>query len=72
MIPLGDVTRRPLHFPVVTVSLIVLNVVVFVLELAGGDAFVNRWALVAADVVAGRHWITLITAMFCTAAGCIF
>jgi membrane associated rhomboid family serine protease len=64
MIPLKDVSRRPAHFPVVTVSLIVINVIVFVLELANGDAFILRWSMVPADIVAGRHWITLLTAMF--------
>lgn len=64
MIPLRDVSRRALHFPVVTVSLIAVNVIVFVFELGGGDAFVMRWAMVPADIVAGRHWITLLTAMF--------
>src|SRR5579872_1124562 len=64
MVPLRDVSRRPLHFPVVTVSIIVVNVLVFVLELAGGDAFVTHWAMVPAGIVAGRHWITLLTAMF--------
>jgi membrane associated rhomboid family serine protease len=64
MIPLGDVTRRPQHFPVITVSIIVLNAVVFVLELTGGDAFINRWVLVPAHLVADHRWITLLTAMF--------
>ncbi len=32
--------------------------------MGGGDAFVKRWALVPADVVAGHHWITLLTSMF--------
>ncbi|HUK01460.1 MAG TPA: rhomboid family intramembrane serine protease [Steroidobacteraceae bacterium] len=37
---------------------------VFVLELTGGDEFVTRWSLVPADIVAGRHWITILTSMF--------
>ncbi len=64
MIPLGDIDRRPLHFPTVTTCIIVLNVAMFVLELAGGDAFVNRWSAVPADILAGRNWITVLTAMF--------
>jgi len=64
MIPLGDADRRPLRFPVVTILVIGMNALVFLLELAGGDAFINRWSLVAADVVAGRNWITILTAMF--------
>ena len=64
MIPLGDADRRPLRFPVVTILIIGMNALVFLLELAGGDAFINRWSLVAADIVAGRNWITILTAMF--------
>jgi membrane associated rhomboid family serine protease len=64
MIPLSDASRRPVNFPIVTVGLIVLNVVVFVLELSGGDEFVKQWSVIPADIVAGRHWITILTAMF--------
>ena len=64
MIPIRDESRRPLHLPVVTVSIIVVNTLVFILELMGGDAFVTRWSVVPADIVAGHHWITILTAMF--------
>lgn len=64
MIPLSDATRRPVNFPIVTLSIILLNVVVFVLELSGGEEFVNAWSVIPADIVAGRHWITILTAMF--------
>jgi membrane associated rhomboid family serine protease len=37
---------------------------VFVLELAGGESFVQRWSVIPADIVAGRHWINILTAMF--------
>ena len=45
-------------------SIIAINALVFVLELSGGDAFVTRWSAVPSEIVAGRHWITLLTAMF--------
>lgn len=64
MIPLTDESRRPASFPVITPAIIAVNVLVFVFELAGGDAFVTRWSAVPADIVAGRHWITILTAMF--------
>jgi membrane associated rhomboid family serine protease len=64
MIPLGDASRRPLHFPIITTLLISANVIVFLLELAGGDAFIIRWSLVPADIMAGHNWITILTAMF--------
>jgi len=64
MIPLRDESRGPAGFPVVTASIIAINALVFVLELAGGDAFVTHWSVVPADIVAGHHWITILTSMF--------
>jgi membrane associated rhomboid family serine protease len=64
MFPLGDASRRIRHFPVVTTGIIVLNVIMFMIELAGGDPFITRWSVVPADIVAGRHLITILTAMF--------
>jgi membrane associated rhomboid family serine protease len=63
-IPLRDISRRPVHRPFVTVSIIAINVFVFVLELLGGDAFVQQWSVVPATIVAGQHWVTILTAMF--------
>ena len=63
-IPLSDASRRPTHFPVATMLIIAINVFVFVRELIGGDAFVLQWAAVPANIVAGHHWITILTAMF--------
>jgi len=64
VIPLSDATRRPVRVPVVTGLFIAVNVVVFLLELSGGESFVTQWSLVPADIVAGRHWITILTSMF--------
>ena len=64
MIPLTDASRRPRHFPAVTTAIIVLNVIVFLLELAGGEPFVKQWSVIPADIVAGQRWITILTAMF--------
>src|SRR5437879_9542336 len=64
MIPLGDASRRPLHRSVVTAVIILVNALVFALELRGGEPFVTRWSAIPADIVAGHHWITLLTAMF--------
>lgn len=64
MIPLGDASRRPLRFPIVTILLIAANGLVFLLELAGGNAFVMRWSMVPANIMAGRDYITILTAMF--------
>jgi membrane associated rhomboid family serine protease len=64
VIPLGDASRRPTRFPVVTLSIIVINALMFILELAGGGAFVSNWSVTPTDIVAGRNWVTILTAMF--------
>jgi len=64
MIPLSDASRRPRRFPVVTTAIIIANGFVFVLELMGGEAFVTQWAETPATIVAGHHWVTILTAMF--------
>jgi membrane associated rhomboid family serine protease len=64
MIPLGDASRRPLHFPIFTALIIAANVLMFLMELVGGDAFINQWSLVPAHIVAGRDWATILTSMF--------
>ncbi len=64
MFPLSDATRQPKHFPLVTCLIIGINALVFLLELAGGQNFVDRWSLVPADIAAGGGWITIFTAMF--------
>ena len=63
-IPLRDVTRRTINRPVATILIIVANVFVFLLELTGGEPFVQRWALIPANIVAGHNWITILTSMF--------
>jgi membrane associated rhomboid family serine protease len=64
VIPLTDESRRPTRFPVVTATIILINAVVFVLELFGGEAFVTKWSLVPADISAGHNLITILTSMF--------
>ena len=64
LIPLTDASRRPVHFPIVTTSIILTNFFVFALELKDGDAFVLQWSAIPANIVAGHHWITILTAMF--------
>ena len=64
LIPLGDASRRPRQTPFITVLIIVVNAVVFFLELSGGDEFVSAWSAVPLQIVHGHHWITLLTSMF--------
>ena len=63
-IPLGDASRRPVHMPIVTVFIILANVLVFGLELLGGDAFVMKWSVIPAHIAAGHDLITILTSMF--------
>ena len=64
LIPLRDASRRPRRSPVVTIAIILVNALVFVLELMGGDVFVKQWSVIPADIVAGQHRVTVVTAMF--------
>ena len=64
LIPLTDASRRPVHFAVVTLLLIVTNTLVFIQELTRGDAFVTHWSAIPANIFAGHDWITILTAMF--------
>ena len=64
LIPLTDASRRPVHFPIVTIGIILTNCLVFALELRGGEIFVLSWSAVPANIVTGHHWITILTAMF--------
>jgi membrane associated rhomboid family serine protease len=64
VIPLRDASRRPTRFPFVTASIIVLNVLVFALELSRGNAFVMRWAVIPAEIMSGHGLLTIASAMF--------
>jgi len=64
LIPLSDASRRPLRTPVCTALIIVVNTIVFLLELSRGDAFVMQWSAVPAQITSGHHLITILTAMF--------
>src|SRR5260370_35012305 len=64
VIPLSDASRRPSRFPVVAASIIAVNALVCGIELVGGETFVTTWSLHPADIVAGRHLITILTSIF--------
>jgi len=64
LIPLTDASRRPARVPVVSTLIIAVNIFVFILELARGEGFVSQWSVIPAQIVSGRHWITILTAMF--------
>jgi len=64
LIPLGDASRQPRRFAIVTLLIILTNVYVFLRELIEGDAFVARWALIPANIEPGRNLVTLVTGTF--------
>jgi len=64
LIPLSDASRRPARIPVVTIFIVLVNALVFVLELINGEAFVAQWSAIPAQITSGHHWITILTAMF--------
>lgn len=64
MVPLSDESRRPSHFPVVTAFFVASNTIVFLLELIGRETFVTQWSVIPGDIVAGRHCVTILTALF--------
>jgi membrane associated rhomboid family serine protease len=64
MIPLRDASRTPVRFPVVTVSLVAVNVLAFVWEIGSDEASIIRWAVVPAELLRGQGWLTPLSAMF--------
>ena len=66
MFPLGDDDSQRRTLPVVTYALIAFNVLMFLLELSAGDAFINAWAFVPARFSAApaANAITIFSAMF--------
>lgn len=66
MMPLGDNNSARKSFPIVTYALIVLNILVFLLELSGGANFVERWSFVPTRFLSNpaAELPTLFTSMF--------
>src|SRR4030066_1124750 len=66
MLPIGDDNISPRTIPLVTYSLLALNILFFFVELSGGDAFIEKWAFVPSRFLANPSgdFLTLFTAMF--------
>jgi membrane associated rhomboid family serine protease len=66
MFPIGDDDSARRTFPLVTYILIALNVLFFFVEMAGGDAFIGKWAFVPTRFLANPigELPTLFTSMF--------
>jgi membrane associated rhomboid family serine protease len=66
MLPIGDDDSGSRTVPLVTYALIVMNVLFFLVELSGGDAFIMQWAFVPSRFLANPvgDFATLFTSMF--------
>ncbi|MEI7847366.1 MAG: rhomboid family intramembrane serine protease [Chloroflexota bacterium] len=66
MFPIGDDNSSRRTVPLVTYALIVLNVLFFLMELSGGDAFIMQWAFIPIRFLANpvSDFLTLFTSMF--------
>jgi len=66
MFPIGDDNTSRRTVPLVTYALIALNVLLFFVELSGGDALIGKWAFVPSRFLANPFGdlLTLFTSMF--------
>jgi membrane associated rhomboid family serine protease len=66
MFPIGDDNSSRRSTPVVTYILIVLNVLFFLVEMSGGDAFIMQWAFIPSRFLDNpiADFPTLFTSMF--------
>jgi membrane associated rhomboid family serine protease len=66
MLPIGDDNSSRKTFPIVTYALIALNLLIFLLELSGGDAFILSWSFIPARFLSNPagEFITIFSAMF--------
>jgi rhomboid family protein len=64
--PIGDDDTARRTVPLVTYALVALNVLFFLVELSGGNAFIMRWAFVPRRFLANPagDFLTLFTSMF--------
>ncbi len=66
MLPIGDDNSSERSVPVVTYGLVALNVLFFLVELNGGDAFIMKWSFVPSRFLANpaAGLVTILTSMF--------
>ncbi len=66
MMPIGDDNTQRKTFPLVTYALIALNILVYLLEMSGGEEFILKWAFVPTRFLANPsgELPTLFTSMF--------
>src|SRR5262249_14368245 len=66
MFPVGDDDSQRRTTPYVTYALVGLNVLVFLIELSGGDQFIEEWSFIPARFSGNpeANPVTIFTAMF--------
>ncbi len=66
MLPIGDDNSQRRLFPFVTYMLVAANVLVFLLELVGGEQFIYAWSVIPVRFLSNPvgGFITLFTSMF--------
>lgn len=66
MLPIGDDNSSRKIVPLVTYALLIINIIVFLIELSGGNAFIEKWAFVPTRFLAdpAGDILTLFTSMF--------
>ena len=66
VIPIAYDNRTRRTFPGITYSLILINAIIFFMELAFGDPFIEQWSFVPALFLAnpGADFITIFSSMF--------
>ncbi len=64
--PLGDENSQNRTIPIITYLLIIMNTLFFLIELSGGDSFVEQWSFVPSRFLASpaTQFPTIFTAMF--------
>ena len=73
MIPIGDYAGERPRFPFVNYALILINIVVFIVELSKPETFISQWGVVPREIVQGTDlpptigvpiYVTLLTSIF--------
>ncbi len=66
MLPIGDDNSQRRLFPIVTYGLVAINVVVFFMELLGGESFILQWSFIPTNFLVdpAGEFITLFTSLF--------
>lgn len=64
LFPERDESRPLSRFPIVLLTIVTANVIVFLVEMTLGDSFILRYSMKPAEITRGEHLETLFTSMF--------